>query len=189
MSLAEVLIAAALFAMISTSIALLLKEALSYTRRAEARGELQRTSLFVLSNLAREVAESSSDCLKFSADPDLPGFIFGSPRGADDQVLYVNNLLQWQGWVGVFLRPDQNLLIRAYRPLPSAVAFKPNPDTVNLAGLAAGGGDSRTRVLARGVSSFSASGGREVLIAMSVEVGEGDKVSVLTTRTAVRPNH
>jgi hypothetical protein len=189
MTMAEVLIAMALFGLLSTSIGLLLKHAMLYMRRAETRGELQRVSLFVLSSLSRELAESSSDCLGFDSGSGWDGaLLFATPRGADDQVIYDDSLMQWRGWVGVGLQSDSGLLLRAYQPLSTNTPFKPSPLGVDVLAMLSDS-NRRTRVLARNVTGFQATLGREVNLTLRVEVREGDDVSTLTTETAVRPMH
>ena len=192
MSLAEVLVAMALFGMISTSIALLVNAAATYARRAETRAELQRTSLYVLSSLSRELVETSADCVAYAPTTALrPGVVFASPRGIDGQVGYsASHRLLWKTWVAFYWDRDTGLLYRAMEEISPATPFKPNPVSllVTVESLAGSAGASR-RVLARRVSEFSAEGNREVTVALEVEVVQGDSRSALTTRTAIRPHH
>lgn len=193
LTLPEVLVAMALFGMVSTAIALLLNAALSYTRRAETRAELQRAALFALNGVAREIAESSSDSLRVGSGGGEPvGLVFGSPRGADDQVEYQNNRLLWKSWIAVYWDQPQGLLMRSRRLLDTPSPFKPDPSPQGLdvgTALMAGMPPANQRVLTRRVSDLVIEAGREVKLTLQVEVAEEGTVSRLTTQTAVRPNH
>lgn len=193
-SLAELLIALALFGLIATMIAALVRTAFTYMRQAEDRAELQRTSLFLLSNLSQEIAESSADSIRY-ADPgndEPPGLVFGTPRGQDNQVEYLNNNLVWKKWVAVWWDEEAKLVLRVEEPLASPTTFKPDPMPVgfdkSVSGLAATSGLPRW-VLARNVTGFAVEGGLEVRMSLQVEVNQGERRSRLTTRTGVRPNH
>lgn len=189
LSLAEVLIAAALFALISASIAMLLRTALDYRRKTETKAELQRSCLFALNDISRELAESSSDCIRISEPGQPDGVIWASPRGVDNLVSYQNNRLVWKTWVGVYLDTSQGLLLHAVEPIASPGPFKPNPITLNISTQALADPDTSKRVLARHVTSFSVQGTREVNLALSVELRMQEQVWVLRTRTAVYPIH
>lgn len=199
LSLAEVIVATALLGLISTYVALLIKYGFEYMRASEERAELQRTSLFVLSSITRELAESSGDCITYaSGTSPYSGIVYGSPRGLDNQVEYQDGHLLWRKWVCIYYDSSQKLLMRAEEALSPESTFKPDPSPAGFnktVGEFITGAAANRSVLTRNVSSFSAStlkgvtGNREVLLRLEVQVGEGSRSSTLSTRTGVRPNH
>lgn len=205
-SIVELLIAMAVFGLISSMIALLVRNGFTYMRQAQDRAELQRLSLFFLSNLSAEIAESSPDCIRYSdpgapgpnaPDPSAPdpvkpwGIVYATPRGINNLVEYDNNRLVWKKWVAVWWDKDAGLILRSEAPLSSSTTFKPDPGplgyNLSVASMQATGYDRR--VLTRNVSDFSVEGDREVRISLQIEVNQGSRRSRLTTRTGIRPHH
>lgn len=190
LSLVELLIAIALFGLISTYIAALVRYGFTYLQRAQDRAELQRVSLFLLSRLSSELSESSPDCLRYSGPNEAPGLVFASPRGEDDLVSYSDNRLLWKKWVAVWWDRDRQQILRAESTLPTPTLFKPDPSPagfdVSVTSLTS---VATQRVLARNVSGFEVRGDREVSVSLEVEVNQGPRRSKLTTRTGIHPHH
>lgn len=190
-SLVELLIAMAVFGLISSMLALLVRNGLAYMQRAQDRAELQRLSLFLLSSLSAEIAESSPDCIRYSDLGTSPGIVYATPRGSNNLVEYADNRLIWKKWVGVWWDQASGLILRSELPLPSSTTFKPDPGPSgydrSVASMQTSGYDKR--ILTRNVSDFSVEGEREVRISLQIEVNQGLHRSRLTTRTGIRPHH
>lgn len=190
-TLVELLIAMAIFGLIATLIGVLVRSGVTYSRRSQARSELQRASLFLLSQLASELSESSPDCIRYAEGVEPPGIVYATPRGSDGQVTYSNRHLLWKTWVCVWWDEAQGVIFRAQAPLPSPTTFKPDPTPsgydCSITSMLSS--TSQHRPLTRNVSGFSISGGREVQIALEVSLGEGSRRSRLTTRSGIRPHH
>lgn len=192
LTLVELMIATSLFALVAATMAVLIKSGFRYMREADERAELQRTSLFVLSGLSREITESSPDCVRFGESSGAQGLVFASPRGANDAVDYTNNHLQWKKWVCVFWDESNRRLLRKEEFFANPTTFKPDPSPqgLNKSVESFAGSLSQTgRILAREVSDFQVEGDREVRIVLRTEVGDGERTSSLTTRTTVRLYH
>ena len=192
LTLVELMIASSLFALVAATMAVLIKSGYRYMREADERAELQRTSLFVLSGLSREITESSPDCVRFGASSGPQGLVFASPRGANDAVDYTGNHLQWKKWVCVYWDESNRRLLRQEEYFANPTTFKPDPSPQGLdksVASFAGSPSQQGRILAREVSDFRVEGDREVRIVLRTEVGEEDRKSSLVTRTTVRLYH
>lgn len=191
LSLVELLIAIALFGLISTYIAALVRYGFTYLQRAQDRAELQRVSLFLLSSLSSELSESSPDCIRYATPAETPGLVFASPRGTDDQVDYLNSRLLWKKWIAVWWDQENRQVVRAESALSSPTVFKPDPSPAGFDRSVGSFSSVITgrRVLTRNVSNFQVEGDREVRISLEVEVNQGQRRSRLTTRTGIHPHH
>ncbi len=194
-SLLELLVAMAVFGLISSMVALLVRNGLTYMRHAQNRAELQRLSLFLLSSLSAEIAESSPDCIRYS-DPGPSGkptgIVYATPRGSNNLVMYdQNNRLVWRKWVAVWWDEASGLILRSEDPLPSSTTFKPDPGVTgynrSVTSMQVPSYDKR--VLTRNVSDFSVEGDREVRVSLQIEVDQGARRSRLRTETGIRPHH
>lgn len=190
LTLPELLIAMALFGLISTYIALLIKAGFGYLRQAEEKAELQRNSLFVLSLMTKEIAESSADCIRYGGGTDPEGLVYASPRSMAGEVSYDNGHLLWKRWVCIYWDSDSRTVVKVAEPLAAETTFKPDPvgQSKTVLGMSTANLPYR-RVLARNVSGFHAEGDRQVTISLEVELNQGERRRRLSTRTGVRPNH
>lgn len=192
LSLVELMIASFLFALVAATMAVLIKSGFHYMSLADDRAELQRTSLFVLSGLSREITESSPDCVRFGEPNGPHGLVFASPRGINDAVDYTNNHLQWKKWVCVYWDESNRRLLRKEEFFATPTTFKPDPSPQGLDKSVEsfeGSLSPMGRIIARKVSDFQVEGDREVRLVLRTEVGEGQRKSSLTTRTTVRLYH
>lgn len=191
-SLAELMVAVGIFGLISTYIALLIKVGFSYTRDAHDRGELQRTSLRVLSNIGRELAESNPDCLRQN-QPGQPGWlVFASPRG-DGGITYQGSNLLWKSWIAIYCDQNSKLLLREDKAITPAQAFKPDPGPggldITLAQIQSNPLSDRS-LITRNVADFTASiSEQKVELSLKVEVGEDEHHLLLTSKTTVHPRN
>lgn len=181
----------ALFGLITSCVAVLIQTGLRYLREGEARAELQRSSLFVLSELTREIAESSNDGIRFPDPGEPPGLVYASPRGSNG-VSYINNRLAWKQVIGVYWDQDGKLLIKGKESLATPTTFVPdlsaaglNKSVSHFVAMAS----SAKKVLARNVSAFDVSGAGHIQIRLEVFLEEGSRVSRLSTQTGVSPAH
>ena len=190
LTLIELVIATALFGLSALMIGLLVRQGASYLNRMEIRAELQRSCLFGLSRVTKELNQSSKESVRLG--PPGEGVVFASPQGLDGVVTYSELNLQWKSWICVYRDPDTNTLVQAQEEFLAPTLFKPDPSST---------GRNRDipsffpplpayrKVLARNVSKFHAEGFDEITLELEAEVGEGDHLARLTTRTVARPRN
>ncbi len=191
-SLLELIIGIFLFGILSASIGLLVRSGLDYLKRGETRAELQRVSLFALSQVCREISESSAEGIRlYQPGVEPPGLVYVSPRGVGG-VGYHNDHLIWRQLVGVWFDSAQGHLRQSRENLPAFTTFVPDLSPLGLnkgvsyfQSLIAG----ERRVLARNVTDFDVSGDKILEFRLQVTVFEGATPSRLTTSTAVVPKH
>jgi hypothetical protein len=191
LSLPELMISFLLFGLLSSCVGVLIRNGLEYLRQAEARAELQRSSLFVLNQLTREISESSRDGVRLAGPGDPPGLAYASPRG-NDGVTYINNRLAWKRLVGIYLDVEKGLLIKAREDLPSPTTFVPDLSPLGLNKsvdhFRSLDGSAKS-VLARNVSAFEVTGAGHLNIRLEISLQEGQYTSKLATQTGVSPAH
>lgn len=188
----ELLIGIGLFGLISTSLGILVRNGLEYLRMAEIKAELSRQSLFALSMISRELAESTGDAIRQSAVGEPPGFVFASPRSGTSGITYTNNRLEWKRWICIYWDQADNRLVRLVEEFSTATTFIPDPypagddrSTLNMSTSLA----VSRRLMARNVTGFSSVGTRQVTLTLEVQAGDPPRVSKLSTRTTVAPRH
>ncbi len=191
-SIVELLIGIGLFGLISTSLGILVRNGLEYLRMAEVKAELSRQSLYALSMVSRELAESNPDAIRQSSVGEPPGLVFASPRSGSSGITYQNNRLQWKRWICLYWDQPNNRLVRLVEEFSSPTTFIPDPfpagsdrSTLNMSTSVA----VARRMMARNVTNFSTTGTQQVTITLEVQAGEGPRLSKLTTQTAVAPRH
>ncbi len=194
-TLLELFIGIAIFGMISVALGLLIRTGTEYIQKTEERAELQRTSLYALSGMSREIAESSHDSIRLNDQPTgLPGIVYATPRG-NGGVTYSNNNLQWKRIVGVYWDSTQELLLRTEEDLAAPTTFVPDLSTLGLnksVSYFASLNNSSRKLLARNVSGFSVTatnGFRVITFDLEVYTTFRSQTSTLTTRTGVSPSH
>lgn len=193
LSFPELLVAIFLFGLITTAIATLTRTGLNYIGRAENKAELQRSSLFALNRISREVAESHRDAIKLSTTPS--GLVYASPRG-DNGVTYHNGLVQWRRLVAVYLDKNSKLLLALTENLSSPNTFTPDlgPNGLNRSVdtmISEAGASLRTSVLTRNATEFSVTSTnnlRSLDLTLTVSVGRDSHQSTLRTQTTCVPN-
>jgi prepilin-type N-terminal cleavage/methylation domain-containing protein len=191
LSLVELIVSLFLFGLLSSCIAVLIRTGLEYLRQAEARAELQRSSLFVLSEMTREIAESSRDAIRLADPGEPPGLVYASPRGTNG-VSYINNRLAWKQLACIYLDDSNHLLMKAREDLASASTFVPDLSPLGLnrsvSHFVALNPGSKN-VLARNVSAFEVSGTGHLTLRLEVSLEEGSFTSRLSSQTGVSPGH
>ncbi len=116
----ELVVASALVLLIMGELWMLLQTGTRFYLRSRAQSDVQRHALIALRWMSTDLAEGAPLSFKHY-DPDNPsittdrnGFVFGSPKGADEAASYnEEGRLLWTSVIGYYIDPTSNDLIRA----------------------------------------------------------------------------
>ena len=119
-TLVELVVASALVLLIMAELWMLLQTGTRFYLRSRAQSDVQRHALIALRWMSTDLAEGAPLSFKHYA-PDNPsittdrnGFVFGSPKGADEAASYnEEGRLLWTSVIGYYIDPSSNDLIRA----------------------------------------------------------------------------
>jgi hypothetical protein len=119
-TLVELVVASALVLLIMGELWMLLQTGTRFYLRSRAQSDVQRHALIALRWMSTDLAEGAPLSFKHY-DPDNPsittdrnGFVFGSPKGANEAASYNDEgRLLWTSVIGYYIDPSSNDLIRA----------------------------------------------------------------------------
>ncbi len=141
-----------LVAFVLGGMAKIIREGVRFHNTHSAALEVQQNCLLAMRWLSDDLGEGSLDSLKVTGD----GFIFGSPRDADQQLSLDGDLLQWQKFLCYYTEQKNGIyqLVRKQmvfdRPSNSP---PPVPASLNVASFKADADPGR--ILARHVESLT----------------------------------
>lgn len=119
-TLVELVVASALVLLIMGELWMLLQTGTRFYLRSRAQSDVQRHALIALRWMSTDLAEGAPLSFKHY-DPDNPsittdrnGFVFGSPKGANEAATYnEEGRLLWTSVIGYYIDPASKDLIRA----------------------------------------------------------------------------
>lgn len=110
LTLAEVLVAGALFLGLTAAMAYVLRSNYEFERRTEARLELNQQSLVALSKMRRELSESNLPTVR--ADATTNSVVFPSPRDLNGALASTSGDLAWSKLICYRLDTVKSILYR-----------------------------------------------------------------------------
>ncbi|MCA9779330.1 MAG: hypothetical protein KC800_21535 [Candidatus Eremiobacteraeota bacterium] len=119
-TLVELVVASALVLLIMGELWMLLQTGTRFYLRSRSQSDVQRHALIALRWMSTDLAEGAPLSFKHY-DPDNPsivtdrnGFVFGSPKGMDEEASYNDEgRLLWTSVIGYYIDPETKDLIRA----------------------------------------------------------------------------
>lgn len=159
-TLAEMLIASAVFFMLSWALHQLMVTGTRFVRKSEVLLDLQKESLMALTWIHNEMSESGAAAFdNYTVIPDgsLRGVVFASPRDLDNRLsLDLVGRIQWQRVVAYYLADIDGVpcLVRKQRELTPSAELPVLPTLNDMVG----DGSLPVRVLARHVTEFQGEG-------------------------------
>ena len=119
-TLVELVVASALVLLIMGELWMLLQTGTRFYLRSRAQSDVQRHALIALRGMSTDLAEGAPLSFKHY-DPDNPsittdrnGFVFGSPKDANEAASYnEEGRLLWTSVIGYYIDPASKDLIRA----------------------------------------------------------------------------
>ena len=119
-TLVELVVASALVLLIMGELWMLLQTGTRFYLRSRAQSDVRRHALIALRWMSTDLAEGAPLSFKHY-DPDNPsittdrnGFVFGSPKGANEAATYnEEGRLLWTSVIGYYIDPASKDLIRA----------------------------------------------------------------------------
>ena len=183
MSVPEIMVAMAIFAIVLSSVAQMIRHTVRYYNTHVQATEIQQQAIQAAQWISQEMQEGSYRSV-ISAPAPSPHIIFGSPRDVDGKLSFEDEVMLWQKFVCYYVTSmkGESLLARgelafekpakAAPPVPSAITMDSFLDP-----------SARQRVMARHIESI----GVEVLDSAEIEIKANlnDGAFTLTLKTSV----
>ena len=119
-TLVELVVASALVLLIMGELWMLLQTGTRFYLRSRSQSDVQRHALIALRWMSTDLAEGAPLSFKHydpdnsSIVTDRNGFVFGSPKGMDEEASYNDEgRLLWTSVIGYYIEPETKDLIRA----------------------------------------------------------------------------
>jgi hypothetical protein len=131
-TLIELIVASLLVTLLMGELWMLLQTGSRFYLKARSQSDLQRHALIALRWMSTDLAEGAPLSFRHY-DPDNPsmdternGFVFGSPKDMDGEVVYDDEgRLSWNSVVGYYIESEGGDLFRVRVPTPEATSSAP----------------------------------------------------------------